>query len=225
VKIFGTVLIHRISILMIVSVLWSCKKDHDVSLPYYNTPDFTPHWFDSKEEAYREIPHRISPFSFVNQNGEMISDKDVKGNIYVANFFFTSCPSICPKMTTNFERIQDEFKNEDNVKLLSHSVTPWIDSVSRLKEFSQLHGAIDGKWNFLTGDRAAIYKLARQSYFAEEEPGFTKDSVQFLHTENFVLVDGSGRIRGLYKGTVPLDTERLIDDIKILLKETNGEVN
>jgi protein SCO1/2 len=210
---------QRISILIAFFLLWSCKKDQDISLPYYNTPDFTPHWFAAKEDAHKEITHQISSFSCMNQNGEMVSEKNMKGNIYVANFFFTSCPSICPKMTTNFERIQDAFRNEDKVKLLSHSVTPWIDSVSRLKEYSQLHGAIDGKWNLLTGDRSTIYTLARQSYFAEEEPGFTKDSVQFLHTENFVLVDGSGRIRGLYKGTVPLDAERLIDDIKILLKE------
>jgi protein SCO1/2 len=194
--------------------LFSCKNNKE-SLPYYNTPDFTPQWLNEKEAA-TVITHTIDSFKFQNQKGETISNENLKGKIHVANFFFTSCPSICPKMTIEFQSIQKAFEKETDVILLSYSVTPWRDSVAKLEEFAKNHSVLPGKWHLLTGEKSKIYSLARQSYFAEEEIGYTKDSTEFLHTEHFILVDKTGRIRGIYNGTLTLETERLIADIRTL---------
>jgi protein SCO1/2 len=188
-------------------------------LPYYNTADFTPHWIDNKEKASKEITHRISEFSFTDQDGNNINHQNLSGKIHVANFFFTTCSSICPKMTANLQKLQKEFTNNNEVVLLSYSVTPWIDSVSRLKKYAEKYSIQTNKWHLLTGSTNSIYKLARQSYFAEEETGYNKDSTEFLHTEHFILVDKEGCIRGMYNGTLSLETERLIEDINVLLKE------
>jgi protein SCO1/2 len=143
----------------------------------------------------------------------------VKGRIVVADFFFTTCPTICPKMSVQMARVQEAFKDEDRLLLLSHSVTPELDSVPVLAEYAERHGADPARWRFLTGDRKQIYDLARKSYFAvlDEGDGGPDD---FVHTENFVLVDGKGRLRGFYDGTSPKDVDRLIADIPKLLAET-----
>ncbi len=205
----------------LILVLSNCalKKDREEQLPYYTTPDFTPHWIEDITEVEKEIPHRIGNFSFSDQENRIVSQEDVKGKIHVANFFFTTCPSICPKMTIQFESIQKAFKKDDELVLLSYSVTPWIDSTEKLKKYAEFYNIIPGKWHLLTGKKSEIYELARKSYFAEEEIGFTKDSTEFLHTEHFILVDQSGRIRGIYNGTLSLETERLIGDIRILQSE------
>jgi len=122
-------------------------------------------------------------------------------------------------MTEQFHRIQQAFSNDENIRLLSYSVTPWIDSVSKLKKYAVKHNILADKWHLLTGSRTEIYSLARKSYFAEEETGFNKDSSEFLHTEHFILVDKKSRIRGVYNGTLPLETDRLIEDIRQLEKE------
>ncbi|KYG74411.1 protein SCO1/2 [Roseivirga ehrenbergii] len=184
-------------------------------LPFYNSADFTPEWIGEEEVQYSEI-HTIANFSFQNQSGEVINNKSLAGKIYVADFFFTICPSICPKMTSNLEKVQTEFINDKSVMLVSHSVMPWVDSVSVLKTYAEMHGIENRKWHLLTGHTEEIYQLARQSYFAEKEIGLDKDSNEFLHTENFILVDGLGRIRGVYNGTIPLEMDRLITDIKTL---------
>ena len=197
-----------------------CSTKHEAKyLPYYNTADFTPHWINNKEEVKKEIDHRISKFSFSDQEGNNINNQTVQGKIHVANFFFTTCSSICPRMTLNLQTIQKAFEKNSNVVLLSYSVTPWIDSVSRLKKYADKYSIQSGKWHLLTGSTGDIYTLARQSYFAEEETGYSKDSSEFLHTEHFILVDKQGYIRGIYNGTLPLETGRLKDDINILLKE------
>jgi len=188
-------------------------------LPYYNTADFTPHWIDDKEKASKEITHRINEFSFTDQDGSLVDRQTINGKIHVANFFFTTCSSICPRMTLNLQTLQKNFEKNNDVVLLSYSVTPWIDSVPRLKKYANKYSIRSGKWHLLTGNTSSIYSLARQSYFAEEETGYSKDSSEFLHTEHFILVDKQGYIRGIYNGTLPLEAQRLEDDINILLKE------
>ena len=187
------------------------QKQAQLPLPYYLGPDFTPNWLD-EEEANQADMHRIAPFSFTNQEGEAISNQTVAGKIYVADFFFTFCPGICPRLTSNMAILQDTFLTDPDVLFLSHTVTPWMDSVSVLKRYAELHGVESGKWHLLTGDKKEIYDLARRSYFADEDIGFQRNENDFLHTENFLLIDQKGRIRGVYNGTLPLEMKNLVDD-------------
>lgn len=184
-------------------------------MPYYNQADFTPEWIGAEAQAYDSI-HTIKKFSFTDQNGETVTNRSLQGRIYVANFFFTICPSICTKMTSNLEMVYNEYKGDPEVKFLSHSVMPWVDSVHVLRRYADLRGLNSGQWHFVTGDKDQIYTLARQSYFAEKEIGLDKETDEFLHTENFILVDGKGRIRGVYNGTIPLEMKRLSQDIATL---------
>ncbi len=184
------------------------------NLPYYNSPDFEPIW--SKDEG---IEHQIEPFEFIDQNGQKISNETFQDKIYITNFFFTSCGSICPKMMKHMNYLQDELSEFDEVRFLSHTVLPEIDSVPKLKEYTKNYSINDGVWHLVTGNKADLYRLARQSYFVEEEIGYTKDSSEFLHTEHFVLIDQSKRIRGIYNGTVRLEMDRIIEDVALLLKE------
>ncbi len=154
-----------------------------------------------------------------DQDGEVVTDKDIEGKIHVANFIFTSCGSICPTMTRHLKLVQDEFRNDENVVLLSYSVTPWIDTVKKLREFANKNKIDSPNWHLLTGNKGEIYTLARQSYFAEEDLGFTRDSTEFLHTEHVLLIDKNKRIRGIYNGTLQLGAEQLIKDIELLAKE------
>jgi protein SCO1/2 len=185
-------------------------------LPYYNTPDFTPIFINDVSDINTIITHKIADFSFLNQDSVLVTQNIFKNKIHVANFIFTTCGSICPIMTKNFKIVGDQFLNDTNVVLLSYSVTPWIDKPSKLKKYIAANNIKNANWEFLTGDRASIYTLARQSYFAEEDLGFSKDSKEFLHTEHFILVDRSGRIRGIYNGTLSLEMKQLIDDINNL---------
>lgn len=190
-----------------------------MELPYYNTSDFTPLFFSSEQDVKSKISHTIAPFSLTDQHGKTVTQQVVEGKIHVANFIFTSCGSICPVMTKHMKLVQDEFKNDTSVVLLSYSVTPWIDDVPRLREFANKKGITSPNWHLLTGSKGDIYTLARQSYFAEEDLGFTKDSTQFLHTEHVLLVDQNKRIRGIYNGTLQLEAEQLIKDIRQLQKK------
>jgi len=219
---FRTVFLKNSCLFFVVTLLFlrCVQKQNSETLPYYNTPDFTPQ-FINKTTALQKITHTLAPFSFQDQDGKMISNKTVAGKIHVANFMFTSCGSICPKMTDNLAEVSKAFANDPNVVLLSYSVTPWIDTKEKLKQYKAAKGIRNSNWHFLTGDKASLYRLARQSYFAEEDLGFSKDSTQFLHTEHLVLVDGSQRIRGIYNGTLPLETAQLIKDIFTLRKEEN----
>ncbi len=160
--------------------------------------------------------HKIAPFSLVNQNGDTITQADYEGKIYVADFFFTTCPSICPVMTKNMTLLQEEFKNDPEVMLLSHSVTPEIDSVAVLREYADRKGVMDSKWNLVTGDRQQIYDLARKSYLAVKKNKYGGENAM-IHTENFLLVDKEGRLRERsYDGTDVEDIEALIEDIYVL---------
>lgn len=221
--------LFRISLLVIwVVSLVACHKQESTDdtqtpssddVPYYNTPDFTPVWLTNSSDVEKQITHRIANFRFRDQTNTIITQQAITNKIHVATFFFTSCPTICPKMTSLLRAVQDTFRHEPAVTLLSFSVTPWLDSVPRLRKYATEKGVIADKWHLLTGSRNDIYSLARRSYFAEEAIGFTKDSTEFLHTEHIILVDRNRRIRGVYNGTLPLDIDKLITDIKLLLQE------
>jgi protein SCO1 len=201
-------------------LIFSCSQDKDSILPYYNTPDFDPLFIYNQEEVEAKVPHTLDDFSFTDQENQTITQKDIEGKIHVANFMFTTCGSICPKMTNHMKLVSDAFINDNDVRILSFSVTPWIDDVERLHSYAELNEINSKNWHLLTGSKPKIYELARKSYFAEENMGYTKDSTEFLHTEHFLLVDKTKRIRGIYNGTLQLEMEQLIKDIEELKKET-----
>mgnify|MGYP001392516715 FL=1 len=167
---------------------------------------------------YKKKFHKIAPFSLTNQNGLTVTEKDYMNKIYVADFFFTTCPSICPKMTANMGLIQENIKTDNQVLLLSFSVTPEIDSVQQLKSYAIEKGVIDSKWNLLTGNKKEIYELARKSYLAVKTDGDGGEH-DMIHTENFILVDPEKRIRGFYDGTDIKAMDELLSDIKVLQME------
>ena len=214
---------YRIVFLLLSSItLFSClekKLEAIVSLPYYNEPDFTPLFIKNKSEVDKLVTHKINDFSFLNQDSVLITQKAIEGKIHVANFIFTSCGSICPVMTHNLKIVSDSLKNENQVSFISFSVTPWLDKPYVLLKYKNRNEIKNNNWHFLTGNKADIYKLARQSYFAEEDIGFSKDSTEFLHTEHFLLIDKTKRIRGIYNGTLSLEMQHLIEDIKTLERE------
>jgi protein SCO1/2 len=190
-----------------------------IALPYYNEPDFTPLFIKNKQAVHDSITHTIGDFSFLNQDSTLVTQQQIENKIHVANFIFTTCGSICPVMTKNMKIVNDNLANDPNIVFLSYSVTPWIDKPYKLKKYMARNEIVNTNWQFLTGNKADIYKLARQSYFAEEDIGFSKDSTEFLHTEHFILVDKSKRIRGIYNGTLALEMQQLVDDIKTLEAE------
>lgn len=162
--------------------------------------------------------HTVEDFSFINQNGKTITQKDYEGKIYVADFFFTTCGSICPIMTSNLVLVQKAIINNPKVMLLSHTVFPETDSVPVLKAYALRNGVIDSKWNLVTGDKKQIYSMARKSYLAVKL-GKPNELYDMVHTENFVLVDSKRRVRGFYDGTKEEDIQRLIEDINFLCSE------
>ncbi|MFY7888917.1 MAG: SCO family protein [Spirosomataceae bacterium] len=213
---------YRIVFLLLSSwfVMGCAEQDSStMQLPYYNEPDFTPVFIKNKAEVASKIVHTIGDFSFLNQDSTLISQRDIEGKIHVANFIFTSCGSICPTMTRNLKMVSDSLKDEKDICFLSYSVTPWIDKPYVLKNFKAKNAIENPNWHFLTGSKSAIYQLARQSYFAEEDLGFSKDSTEFLHTEHFILVDKNKRIRGIYNGTLTLEMQQLLADIRMLREE------
>jgi len=190
------------------------KKDR---LPIYNPADINPSLVD-KSIRNVDHDHRIQSFSLINQLGDTITESTFEGKIYVADFFFTTCMNICPKMSKQMDRAAKEFKDDKEVMFISHSVTPESDSVSVLAAYAELYGADPSKWMLVTGDKKEIYDLARKFYFAVTSNG-KGDSTDFIHTENFVLIDKEKRIRGFYDGTSSKEVDQLIDDIRILQKE------
>ena len=194
------------------------NKDSIVALPFFNQPDWTPEWIGETDSAYKNI-HAIPSFSFLDQNGIVVDENLVNGKIYVANFFFTKCRNICPKMTNNMHLLQESFKDDTSILLLSHSVTPETDDVMVLNKYALDNKVDAAKWHLLTGDKKAIYGLAKQQYFAGDTVGYYQSGNEFLHTENFILVDQHRRIRGVYNGTLPVEINRIIEDIAILKSE------
>ncbi len=179
-----------------------------------NPADVNPELVDSTMQHVSKY-HTIADFSFTNQNGKTITQKDYEGKIYVADFFFTTCQTICPVMTTNMVEVQKAIINNPKVMLLSHSVLPDMDSVPVLKKYAIEKGVDDSKWNLVTGNKKDIYGIARKSYLAVKT-GKPEELYDMVHTENFVLVDTKRRVRGFYDGTKKEDIKRLIEDINWL---------
>lgn len=187
------------------------------SLPIYTPSIVNPELVDTTVQ-YVANNHFIADFAFTNQNGKTITQKDYEGKIYVADFFFTTCQSICPLMADNMVWLQEKIKNNPDVMLLSHSVTPDIDSVSVLKAYAKRKGVIDSKWNLVTGNKKDIYYIARKSYLAVKT-GKPEELYDMVHTENFILVDQKRRVRGFYDGTKREEVEKLLEDITFLCQK------
>jgi len=200
--------------LIAISIFYSILKSKE-TLPIYQPAQVNSKLVDTSV-AHRIKYHTISDFNLINQNGDIITQAFYDDKIYVADFFFTTCQSICPVMTKNMKKVQDKLINDKEILLLSHSVTPEIDSVEQLKRYAISHQINDDKWNLVTGDKKQIYNLARKSYLAVEDNPIGE--YDMIHTENFILIDKKNQIRGFYDGTLESEIARLLDDIEILKK-------
>jgi len=191
---------------------WMLTPEYD--LPVYQPSDLNPAHVDPAVLGHED--HRILPFSLLNQEGDTVREDDVAGQVLVVDFFFTRCATICPMLTSNMKRVQDRVRYDDRVRLMSHSVTPLADSVPVLSSYAEAHGVEADRWWLLTGDKKEIYRLARKSYFAalDEGDGGLQD---FVHTENMVLIDTLGRLRGFYDGTDLDEVNELVRDLSHLL--------
>lgn len=213
---------NKVFLLSIILLSIGCKEPTNQSrvdrLPYYNEATFTPRWISALDPSLDTF-HRISDFKLINQESDTVTAQTFSDKIYIVDFFFTVCPGICPKMMDNMMMLQDEFLDDTDVLLLSHSVTPRRDSVPVLKAYAEDKGILSEKWHLVTGTQSEIYTLGRQEYFIEEDLGLTKDIDEFLHTENFVLIDKQRHIRGIYNGLNKTSVNQLIADIKTLKDE------
>ena len=216
-KLFRKRDILPVSILLVFSII-SVSIFYTILKPKPNLPIYQPAQVNSKlvdsSIAHKIKYHTISDFSLINQNGDTITQDFYNNKIYVAAFFFTTCQSICPVMTKNMKEIQDQLINDQEVLLLSHTVTPEIDSVEQLKKYALYNKIVDEKWNLVTGDKKQIYTLARKSYLAVEDDPL--GNYDMIHTENFMLIDKKKQIRGFYDGTQKSEITRLLGDIEIL---------
>jgi len=210
-KFFGIVLLLLSAV--IIYLFYNALQPKKV-LPVYQPADFNPELVDSTLVHVKKY-HTIADFSLTNQNGETITQDYYRDKIYVADFFFTTCPTICPLMTENMAFLQSRIVHDEDVMLLSHSVTPDIDSVAQLKKYALEKGVIDKKWNLVTGNKKHIYELARKSYLAAKDGG-DGGPFDMIHTENFILIDKERRIRGTYDGTSKEDMEKLLQDLEVL---------
>lgn len=210
-KLLGLVLLGISSV--IIYLFYNALQPQKV-LPVYS-PAMVNAELVAQEIQHIRKYHTIADFSLTNQNGKTITQADYAGKIYIADFFFTTCPTICPVMTENMVTIQAEIIDDPEVLLLSHSVTPQRDSVAQLKKYAVEKGVIDTKWNLVTGDKKDIYELARKSYLAVKTDG-DGGPFDMIHTENFILVDKEKRIRGFYDGTQEADMEKLLEDLNSL---------
>ena len=210
----------KIGVLILVFVVGSTAAYQILQpkprLPIYNPSDLNPAVVDDDLERVGR-GHRIGDFDLVDQWGNKADSSLLQGKIYVADFFFTTCPTICIDMGANFQRIQETYKDQERFHLVSHTVMPEIDTVEVMHAYGERMGAIKGKWHLLTGEKQELYRMARREYFAVMEQGTSFDEHDFIHTENVILVDEKKRIRGFYDGTSDLDIDRLIGDIQILL--------
>ena len=198
-----------------ISLFYTILKPVE-TLPIYQPAEVNEKLVDSSIIHVSKY-HKISDFTLTNQNGEKITQENYKDKIYVADFFFTTCQDICPIMTKNMYKLQQELKNDKEILFLSHTVIPEIDNVERLKEYAVVNNVDDSKWNLVTGDKRQIYELARKSYLAVEDSEFEK--YDMIHTENFMLIDKEKQIRGFYDGTNDKEIEKLLSDIQILKKQ------
>lgn len=190
---------------------------HSPSLPYMGEFDIVEKEKDGKI-YYDTVYHKIPAFSFINQDGKEMTEKDVAGKVYIADFFFTTCPSICPKMSNTLFLVQEGLKEESNFSILSHSIDPDYDSPEKLKEYAQKYAANTKVWQFLTGDKEAIYDICENAYmaYAKKDPSAEGG---YVHSGFLILVDQNMHVRGAYDGTLPEKSEEIIRDVKILLHE------
>ena len=214
-KRYGLLIVFFIVFSVVAISSFNYVQTQQKKLPIYS-PSMVSDELVEEDLRYVKKYHRISDFSLLNQNGNNVTHDNYKNKIYVADFFFTTCPDICPIMTGNMLYLQENLK-DTSVMLASFSVTPKIDTVEVLKEYSTLKGVDDSKWNLMTGDKKQIYDLARKSYLVAKAIPDGKNH-GMIHTENFVLVDRDKRIRGYYDGTNIEDMDKLLDDIQILIK-------
>jgi protein SCO1/2 len=201
-----------LNVLVVLSlIIASCQEKK--SLPFLGPKDT--HLVDGKVDT---IYHQIPPFRFLNQDSTWVSEKDMSGKIYVADFFFTSCPTICPKMKTQLLRLYERYASNDQIRILSHSIDPTFDTPIVLKQYAERLQVKAPRWNMLTGDKAAIYKLGEKSYMvtAQEDKN---EAGGFVHSGAFILVDKNRHVRGIYDGTQETEVNHLIEDIEILLQE------
>ncbi len=203
------------SILSLTSLIaGSCSSER--RLPVYETADFTPRWDVGRDDV---TGHRVRPFLLIDKDDAAFSEHALDGKISIVDFFFTSCRGVCPRMAASMKRIQDAFAHDNDVLLVSHSVTPAIDTPEVLRAYAKAHGVRSPQWKLVTGAQADIYDLGRRSYFVEEDIGVAKPDSDFLHTENFVLVDGLRRLRGIYNALDPTSMAALLEDIALLKGE------
>ncbi|MBA6315649.1 SCO family protein [Cellulophaga baltica] len=217
-------------VVLFLAIGLSCKettKKEDVvvvetsrveSLPFYKEASFTPHWITPNTPEEKAF-HKIPDFKLVNQLGDTLTQQNFDNKIYITDFFFTSCPGICPQMTNSMVALQEKFKNDPNILFLSHSVTPTIDTVEELAKYAKRFGVISNKWHLVTGDKTEIYNLGRNEYFLENDLGVPKDINDFLHSENFLLIDKNKHIRGIYNGLNRASMAQLVVDVQALEKE------
>lgn len=206
---------------LVIAYVMKLQQATQRSIPIYNPVDIDSSVVDT---ALRSVGHghTIAPFQFTNQYNQSVSLADVKGKVFVVEYFFTTCGTICPKMNVQMQRVQKAFENNTKFKILSFTVNPEVDSVSQMKMYAEGHKAIKGQWHFLTGDKKALYKTARTSFFVlkpAEAQNLGDTGSDFIHTNNFVLIDKQLRIRGYYEGTSAKEVDRLIKDIPVLLEE------
>lgn len=193
------------------------------SLPHFADESFTPLWY----ESHSDLPsgfHAIGSFSLVDHRGAVVTEATLRGKVYVANFFFTACPGICPTTMANLARLQSELGEFDDVAMVSHSLAPEADDVPTLRDYAERMGVVSSRWHLLTGSRDAIDELGKRAYFAHDDMGRAADSGSadaFLHTEQIFLVDRDGHIRGVYNGTSRTAINRLVGDVKALRGETH----
>jgi protein SCO1/2 len=203
-----------IPILFLAATFTSCQ---DKKLPYIGEPDVVKKTVEGKEVEETIYP-TIPDFSFQNQNGETITGKSFDGKIYVADFFFTTCPTICPPMKKNLLKVYKTYQNNPQVGILSHTIDPEHDSVAVLKKYANDLGVKGNMWQFVTGDRDKIYEIGEKHYMVSAREDST-EAGGYIHSGHFILIDKNKHIRGMYDGTTDEGTEQLIADIEVLLKE------
>jgi len=207
--------------LLVALGLSACATEEPASrvehLPYFDSKEFTPHWY-APDEVPRDF-HRVSAFSLTNQHDRVITEADLAGKVTVVDYFFTTCSGICPMLTKNMAVVDAAVPADEDLLLLSHSATPEKDTVEVLQTYAEAKGVGSERWHLLTGDRALLYHLGREVYFVEEDMGEDKDADDFLHTENMVLVDREGHIRGVYNGLNTASIQQLTVDVQTLLDE------
>jgi protein SCO1/2 len=191
---------------------------YDKTKPIRYLPIYGEKEYESKNGKTDTIYHTIPNFSFTNQNGKTVTQKELNNSVYVADFFFTTCHSICPIMSTQIQRVAEKFKGNSEVKFLSHTVDPETDTVEQLNRYAIEHKANVNQWMFVTGDKKELYDIARTGYLLDASIGDGGPD-DFIHTQNFALVDKDNRIRGYYDGTNTKEVDQLITDIDLLLAE------